>query len=122
MPIQFSDEQIARFANEGVAKAMTEQFTSRYSHGEALTKAIQKAIKDQEHVIAAALQAAIATACHSDAFKAAVSAELVGVVRRKFTGEFDGVVKAAAKRAALDATVNARIAQALAAAGQEKGI
>lgn len=115
MPIQFSDDQISRFASEGVAKAMTEQFTSRYGHGEALTKAIQKGIKDQEHVIAAALQAAIATACHSEAFKSAVAAELVGVVRRKFTGEFDGVVKAAAKRAALDATVAARIAEAIAA-------
>ncbi len=113
MPINISDTLLQNAAEKGIAEAVRRELEGQYGPGAAIKAAVAKAIAGQESAIASAVTGAVAVACQSVEFRDAVARDLVKSLSSKFSGHFDGVVRAAAKLAANDAVVTARVAAAL---------
>lgn len=100
MGIEISEAQIQSWIQDGVKNAIHSMMRDRYGQGERIKEAMEKAIKESEPLIVASLKAGIAQACASPAFLQGIEQDLAKALASQYRGAFEGVVRAAAKKAA----------------------
>lgn len=115
MEIKLSDYDIQAFAKEGIQKEVSRLFGNSYSgsHGSLITAAVAEGIKANQIVITNAISQAVKDACEVPAFKQVVQKELIEALSKRFMGEFDSVIKAAARQAAQEEIVKQKLLKAM---------
>lgn len=109
--INISEVQIERWIKEGVQNSINSALRDTYGVGRDLKEAMNKAIKESEGQIVAAMKIGIAQACVSPNFLQAIEKDIAAELASRYRGAFEGVIRAAAKQAASDELVARRVSE-----------
>lgn len=115
MDIKLSDYDVQAFAKEGIQREVSRLFGNSYSgsHGSLIQAAVSEGIKNNQKVISNAISQAVQDACQTSTFKQVVLNEIITALGKRFTGEFDAVIKSAAKQAAQEEIVKQKLLKAM---------
>lgn len=111
MSINISDSQVQAWIQDGIQNAIKSLLSDRYGTGAQLKDAMDKAIKQAQPQIVAAVEASIARACVAPGFLQAIEREIAASLASQYRGAFEGVVRAAAKQAANTEVIAKRVAE-----------
>lgn len=103
--IVFSADALQRAAVAGITAELSAAMRNQYGTGERLRKMVNDTIEKNTPLIERQIQAAILDALKAPEFAGMVRDAILAGLKGKFAGAFEGVLRAAGKKAAQDELV-----------------
>lgn len=101
MEFKMSEFEVSSMVRDTLRQEFARQLSQSYGViYKQFEEALRKSAKDIEPEIQTAVTLGVRQAIASEHFQVAIRAEIIKLLANKFAGTFDGVMKAAAKRAA----------------------
>lgn len=115
LEFKISDDQLQRVIIDACRDKIASELRSSYGPGAKLGALVARVIDAERETLAGMITQATRDALSSPEFQAMLRAELLRAISSKFKGTFDGVLHAAAKKAANNKVLRDSIVSAAAA-------
>jgi hypothetical protein len=92
---------------EGLRAEMRSALANRWGVGRKIDEVVTRTVEENIPLIEREIKAAMLDALRSEDFRKRIQGEIVTAMKNKFSGTFDGVMRAAAKKFAQD-TISAK--------------